>query len=267
MILLYHNGEDVMEMANSDTWDLDKVKGKSIAAVLSEVAQAHPEELLLWCHQDLKEQFNGAEIEHLFHHKKLLLSYTPSDTPFLDENIGYIDASLFIQTNKQVPFSTWQMSSAVGGIQAEVLLALDNAIPLDKNFDYFLCSLAKLLMPKGLLCYSEPRLLNRHSESRASKTSAYTLFRFVKQHYRTRWVFLLLLNLFLYERKLPILPFLFSFVYKNRSKAKIDLDDVKVQSSRRVIDKGTVDVVIPTIGRKEYLHDVLKDFSRQTLLP
>lgn len=267
MVILYHNNNRIAKVFSEQKQILPFNEKLTIAEGLVELAQQFPKSLLLWCHQDLKEQFNGAEIEHLFHHKKLLLSYTPSDTPFLDENIGYIDASLFIQTNKQVPFSTWQMSSAVGGIQAEVLLALDNAIPLDKNFDYFLCSLAKLLMPKGLLCYSEPRLLKPHSKSVAPKTSSYTLFRFVKQHYRTRWIFFLLLNLFLYERKFPLLPFLFSLFYKNRSKLSIDLEAIKVESSKKVVDQATVDVIIPTIGRKNYLHDVLKDFSKQTLLP
>jgi GT2 family glycosyltransferase len=122
-------------------------------------------------------------------------------------------------------------------------------------------------MPKGLLCYSEPRLLKRKPEVVPTKTSSFTLFRFVKQHYRTRWVFLLLLNLFLYERKLPLLPFLFSLFYKNRSEININLDAIKVQSTRKELNQGTVDVIIPTIGRKNYLHDVLKDFSKQILLP
>ena len=267
MVILYHNNNRIAKVFSEQKQILPFNEKLTIAEGLVELAQQFPKSLLLWCHQDLKEQFNGAEIEHLFHHKKLLLSYNPSDTPFLDENIGYIDASLFIQTNKQVPFSTWQMSSAVGGIQAEVLLALNHKIPLDANFDYFLCSLAKLLMPKGLLCYSEPRLLKRHSESRASKTSAYTLFRFVKQHYRTRWVFLLLLNLFLYERKFPFLPFLFSLFYKNRTKLNLNIDAIKVESKRKVADQATVDVIIPTIGRKDYLYAVLKDLKTQTRPP
>lgn len=267
MIIFYHNREIVVGMANAITWDLDKVKGKSIAVVLFEIAKEYPQELLVWCHQSLKDQLNILEIEQLFHHKKLLLSYDPSDIPFLDSAIGYVDASLFIQINKAVPFPTWQMSSAVGGVQAKVLLALNDAIPLDQNFDYFLCSLGKLLMPKGLFCYSEPRLLKSHSKSIATKTSIYTLFRFVKQHYRIRWVFLLLFNLFLYERKFPFLPFLFSLFYKNRSNLMINLDAITVQSSKKIIDKATVDVIIPTIGRKNYLYDVLKDFSKQTLLP
>jgi glycosyltransferase involved in cell wall biosynthesis len=267
MIIIYHNGDTIVEMANANALSMGKVKGKSIAAVLFEMAKEYPEELLLWCHFQWKELLNVTEMEHLFHHKKLMLSYNSSNTNFIDQNIGYVDASLFIGINKQVTFATWQMSSAVGGIQAEVLLALPNEIPLDANFDYFLCSLAKLAMPKGLLCYSEPRLLKQKSAIDPIKKNDYILFRFVKQHYRSRWLFLLMLNLFLYERKFPILPFLFSFYYKNRTKITINLDNIKVQSVKKLVDKGTIDVIIPTIGRKDYLYDVLKDFSKQTLLP
>jgi GT2 family glycosyltransferase len=267
MIILYHNGVTIVEQANVKAFSVDKASRQSIASVLVEVANDYPEEILVWCHHSFKEALNILEIEKLVHHKKVVLSYNPSDDPFLDSAIGYIDASLFVQINKAVTFPTWQMSSMVGCVHAEVLLALNNEMPINTNFDYFLCSLAKLLMPKGLLCYSEPRLLNNRTKSIPTKISQYILFRFVKQHYRTRWIFLLLLNLFLYERKLPLLPFLFSLFYKNRNKVNINLDGIKVQSSKKVIDKASVDVIIPTIGRKAYLYDVLKDFSKQTLLP
>ena len=267
MLIVYHNGDTIVGLANANAFNIEKVSRQSIASVLVEVAQKYPEEILVWCHQNLKEQLNVLAIEELLHHKKVLLSYHPSDVSFIDSAIGYVDSSLFVRINKRVSFPTWQMSSAVGCVHAEVLLALPNEMPLDKNFDYFLCSLGKLLMPKGLLCYSEPRLLNNQAKNSPTKTSQYTLFRFVKQHYRTRWVFLLLLNLLLYEQKLTLLPFLFSLFYKNRSKLNVNLDGIKVQSSRTVIDKASVDIIIPTIGRKRYLYDVLKDFSNQTLLP
>jgi Glycosyl transferase family 2 len=267
MLIVYHNGKHVDEIANAAPFSKDTIIRKSMAFVLVELAKKNPEEIIIWCHLSLKDQLNISEIESLLHHKKLLLSYNPSEIPFLDSAIGYVDASIFIKPNRDVAFASWQMSSAVGGVHAEVVLALNAAIPLDENFDYFLCSLAKLAMPKGLLCYSEPRLLKSHSESIPSKASPYTLFRFVKQHYRTRWVFLLLLNLFLYERKFPLLPLVFSLFYKDRRKLNVNVDDIKIQSSRKVIDTTTVDVIIPTIGRKTYLYDVLKDFSNQTLLP
>lgn len=265
MIILYHNGKNTTELANAASFAMDK--SKSIAANLVQLATAFPEELLIWCHQGLKAQLNISEIASLFHHKKIMFSYSPSQTSFLDSAIGYVEASLFVKINKTVTFPTWQMSSAVGGIHASTLLATKDKVPLDKNFDYFLCSLAKLAMPKGLFCYSEPQLLKHKTDFLTKPAHTFTLFRFVKQHYKTQWVMILLLNLFLYERKLPVLPFLFSFFYKNRSKATIDLDAIQVESSKKVVDQATVDVIIPTIGRKNYLYDVLKDFSKQTLLP
>ncbi|POY41207.1 glycosyltransferase family 2 protein [Flavobacterium alvei] len=267
MIIAYHNTKNIIELANVSAFSVDKAKGNSIVEVLIQVAEAYPDEILIWCHQSLKGQLNISEIEQLFHHKKLLLSYNPSKIPYLNATIGYIDTSHFAGINSDVSFGTWQMSSAVGGIHSTVLLAVKYKVTFDKNFDYFLCSLAKLAMPKGLLCYSEPKLLKQKVATTLPKASAFTLFRFVKQHYKTQWVFLLLLNLFLYERKFPLLPFISSFFYRNRIKTTIDLDDIIVQSSRKVIDKATVDVIIPTIGRKDYLYDVLKDFSKQTLLP
>lgn len=268
MIIACHNGKNIVDLANANGFGVAAFKDKSIAAVLVEVAAAYPDEILVWCHQSLKEALNVSQMESLFHHQKLLLSYHPSPILFLDKRIGYVDTSHFAEINKEVAFATWQMSSAVGGMHAAALSAVKDGISLDKDFDYFLCSLAKLAMPKGLLCYSEPRLLKQNPAfSSITRASMFTLFRFVKQHYRTRWVFLLLLNLFLYERKFPFLPFLGSFFYKNRAKNSIDLEVIKVESSKKVIDKATVDVIIPTIGRKNYLYDVLKDFSKQTLLP
>jgi glycosyltransferase involved in cell wall biosynthesis len=267
MILIYHNGTKVIEMVHTNTIAIDQFKHKSIAVVLFELAKAYPSELLVWCHQMGKDQLDVSKTENLFHHKKLLLSYAASNANFIDKTIGYIDTSLFIGKNKTVPYASWQMSSFVGGIYAEVLLASRDVVTADKNFDYFLCSFAKIAMPKGLLCYSEPRLLKQQPISTVTKPNWYTLFRFAKQHYRTRWIFLLLLNLFLYERKFPLVPFVFALFYKNRTKTNFNLDHIRVQSSKKVVEKATVDVIIPTIGRKNYLYDVLKDFSKQTQLP
>jgi GT2 family glycosyltransferase len=160
------------------------------------------------------------------------------------------------------------MSSFVGVIHASVLNAVKDNIVCDVNFDYYLSSLAKLGMPLGLFCYSEPQLLKSYKGAISSpEASSYTLFRFVKQHYKTRWTFLLLLNLMIYEKKFPVLSFLQCVGFKNRKLTVFSLDGIPVQSSRKVVGTGTVDVIIPTIGRKEYLYDVLKDFSKQTLLP
>ncbi len=45
------------------------------------------------------------------------------------------------------------------------------------------------------------------------------------------------------------------------------MNSIVVQSSKEVVCEATIDVIIPTIGRKIYLYDVLKDLALQTHLP
>ena len=234
MILIYHYKNIVTGIRKSNSPDVDSANNGTIAAFLVELAKDFPEEILVWCHTSLEEHLNVSEIEKLFHHKKLLLSYNTSDANYIDKRIGYVEESPFIRINKSVSYPSWQMSSSVGAVHASVLIAIKNEVIFDNDFDYFLTSLAKLGMRKGLLCYSEPQLLKNKQNSFLIKSSSYTLFRFVKQHYKTQWVFLLLFDLIVYERRLPVLPFLFSFFYKNRTETNIDLDALEVQSSRKV---------------------------------
>ena len=257
----------MVDIDNVDMETINKAMSLSLVEFLFALAKDHPEEILVWCDTRLKEALNSSEIDKLFHHKRLLISYNPSESYFIDKRIGYVEESPFININKEASYPTWQMSGSVGGIYGSTLLALKNEVIHDKDFDYFLCSLAKLGMPKGLLCYSEPKLLKQKELSIAKKTSYYNLFRFVKQHYKTRWVFILLGNLMLYERKFPIFPFMFSLFYRNRTDNNINLNLIKVQTSKIVVEQGTIDVIIPTIGRKVCLHDVLCDLRNQTHLP
>jgi GT2 family glycosyltransferase len=267
LIIVYHINAKITAVETLGNQKVEFDCQGTIAGGLQKIAKQFPDKKIVWCHSTVKEQLNLDGIKTLFHHDKMMLSFSSAQHNFFDSTIGYVEECLFINVNKKVSYPTWQMSSVVGIIHASVLNALKDKIVCDTNFDYYLSSLAKLGMPLGLLCYSEPQLLKQKELLPIPRASNYSLFRFVKQHYKARWVFLLLLNLGLYERKFPILPFLLSLFYKKRCNATIDLDYLKVQSSLNVIDKATVDVIIPTIGRKDYLYDVLKDFSLQTLLP
>ncbi len=267
MIIVYHINGKIKGVVTSENQKIEFDYKKTIASGLHELANQFPDKKIVWCHVDVKEQLDLETIRLLLHNDKMMLSFSSIQYNFFDTTIGYVDESLFINVNKKVSYPTWQMSSVAGVINASVLNALKGKIFCDCNFDYYLSSIAKIGMPRGLLCYSEPRLLKAGEFKYSPNASIYSLFRFVKQHYKTRWTFLLLLNLGLYERKFPILPFLLSLFYKKRCDVTIDLDYLKVQSSLNLIDKAIVDVIIPTIGRKGYLYDVLKDFSRQTLLP
>lgn len=267
MIIVYHTNNKVVEIQKQDK-NIIVFEKKSIADNLINIAKKFPHDLIVWCNTTLRSNINVKNINNIFHHEKIIASYNLAENNFISKSIGYVELSPFLNTNKKVSYPTWQMSSDIGGIHSSVLLALKDQIRVDKNFDYFLNSIAKLGMPLGLFCYSEPQLIKEFPKVLANyKNSNFTLFQFVRQHYKTQWAFLLFLNLFIYERKIMLFPFLLSFLYKRRNLKKDFLDKVKVQSINKSITKPTIDVVIPTIGRKKYLYDVLKDFSIQTHLP
>jgi glycosyltransferase involved in cell wall biosynthesis len=266
LIVIYHNNNCITNIESKEDKKILLDKKKSIAYGLMQLAIQFPESNIVWCHQDIKGQINLTEIPEIMHHHKMMLSYNSSDN-YLGTRIGYVEDSPFINVNKKVTYSTWQMSSLVGVIHASVLLAFKDKIKLDSDFNYYLSSIAKIGMPLGLLCYSEPKLLINAPIETRSKVSVFKLFKFVKQHYKTRWIFLLLLNLLVYEFQFPFLGLIYVLFFKNRNKLSISLANIPVQSNRIVTQLETIDVIIPTIGRKEYLYDVLKDLAQQTHLP
>lgn len=265
MVIVYHQNNKVVEVQyDGKRIDFEKL---NIPKALFKIADSYSDQLIIWCHIDLKSDLNLSGFPEVFHHNKIMASYNVSDNLFLTEAIGYIEESLFIKINKKIIYPTWQISSDVGGVHASVLRELNNEIQEDINFDYFLHSMAKLAMSKGLFCYSAPQLINKTTEViQKDKGNKFLLFRFVKQHYRARWTLLLFLNLFLYEKKIALLPFLSSFFYSRRT-LKGDLDKIAIKSTNKVCELETIDVIIPTIGRKEVLYDVLKDLSSQSNLP
>ncbi|MBZ4036583.1 glycosyltransferase family 2 protein [Flavobacterium sp. 17A] len=267
MITVYHQNNKVVKVCN-DEKVISLENSFSIAITLMAFAKEFPLERIIWCHADLEKNVNWNAFDSIFHHNKIMASFNCTTDDYLLDGIGYIDDSIFINVNKNVSYPTWLASSAIGGISSEVLLQFENKIKLDKNFDYFLHSLSKLGRSKGLFCYSEPKLLvDRTKSVPTQKATIYKVFQFTKQHYRKRWVFLLFLNLAIYEKRFPLIPFLLSLRFKNRNKIDFDFTDMPIQSNLKIIGEKTIDVIIPTIGRKTYLYDVLKDLAQQTHLP
>lgn len=266
MIVVYHNNKFIIRVESTISKTILFDKKKTIAYGLMQLAIQFPEAKLVWCHEDFHQQINLNAISGILHHQKMMLSYNLGDN-YLGREIGYVEESPFINVNKKVTYPTWQMSSFVGVIYASVLLTFKSKIKLDSDFDYYLSSIAKVCMPLGLLCYSEPKLLKKEAIEISSKATVFTLFKFVKQHYKIRWLVLLIMNLLVYEFRFPFIAFLYALIFKDRNKLSIHLDSMMVQSSREVVQQATMDVIIPTIGRKKYLYDVLLDLSKQTHLP
>ena len=265
MILILHNDIQVTkieDLANKTIIDISKKN--SIQKTLLELAKNNYDEFLIWCREELRTILDEDSLKNIFHHKLIMASYGLSS--YLPEEIGYVEESPFIKVKRNVTYPTWQMSSEVGGIHASVLLEFRD-LPLKDDFSYYLNSLAKLGQPRGLFCYSEPRLTTGLIPGSRTTASISVLFRFVKQHYKTRWLFLLLLDFIVYQRRLPLLPFLYSFSFRKRTEISPDLSKIQVESSKKVMSEESLDVVIPTIGRKDYLYQVLQDLKSQTRRP
>jgi GT2 family glycosyltransferase len=267
LIIIYHKNNKVVKVIRDE--ENLFFSSPIIAGTINRLAELYPQDWLVWCEVDLASNLDVNNFNSIFHHHKIMASYSLYETFFLSSAIGYVEESPFIKVNKKVKYPTWQMSSNVGGIHTSVLNRIKAKINADADFDYFLNSVAKLGMMAGLFCYSEPRLLiNKAQEVSNKKTTATaTLFRFVKQHYKKRWLLLLLLNLLVYEKRFPLIAFSYALFFKSRKKIKFDLDTIPVQSNLAIAVEKTIDVVIPTIGRKQYLYDVLQDLASQTHLP
>ncbi|HLF51240.1 glycosyltransferase family A protein [Flavobacterium sp.] len=267
MIVVYHSDNKITEVVSVNHQKIKFDAGDAIALGLQKLAIQFPDQKLVWCHDAYKESLNLTGIDTVFYHPKMMLSYSPRDIIYFDTTIGYVEDSLFLKVKKEVRYPTWQMSSIAGVVHATLVLETKDKLKPDDNFDYYLNAVAKRCMPLGLLCYSEPALLKPTENCYSPKASTYKLFRFVKQHYKTKWVFLLFLNVMLYERKYPIFPMMYSLFFKKQDDRNLNLDRIKNESAISLVAKATVDVIIPTIGREKYLYDFLLDLKSQTHLP
>ncbi|UFH35702.1 glycosyltransferase family 2 protein [Flavobacterium acetivorans] len=267
MIIVCHLRDKITSVVSRDNQRIHFDYQGTIAKGLLLLAERFPNEKIVWCHADWVQNLDLDAIQSSFHHNKMMFSYSGISSNYFQSTIGYIEESPFIKINKKVSYPSWQMTSLVGVLHASLLLSVKDKIKADSNFDYYLNSLAKLCMPLGLFCYSEPKLLQGLEKVSIPQASMYTLFRFVRQHYKKRWTLLLVLNLIIYERRFPFGAFLYAGFFKNRNKNGINLDGIAVHSSLQVVERATIDVIIPTIGRKMYLYDVLCDLRKQRHLP
>src|SRR5690606_17964591 len=103
--------------------------------------------------------------------------------------------------------------------------------------------------------------------SQVEKASVKTFFRFVKQHYKTRWLVFLFINLWIYKKQVHILALLSALCYKKRILPLGVLDTITLQTSKPIPTPVTLDVIIPTIGRTDYVKAVINDLAKQTQLP
>jgi len=266
MIVIVHHNNRVVKVLH-DAQVIDGYLDQPLTETFIDLASAYPDFLILWCHQSCEAHINYEGLTEVFHHQRILASFYIG-SHYLPEQIGYVERSYYLKINKQVTYPTWLMSSMVGGVHASVVNTVSSILLKTSPFDYYLNSLAKHGMTQGLFCYSSPDLLKENvSISYQPETASMsTLYQFIKQHYKWVWVYFLTLALCIYEKRLPIAAFLKSLFYKQQH-FDFELEQLNIDSLKQVNTTSTVDVIIPTIGRKQYLYEVLVDLSKQTLLP
>lgn len=266
MIVLIHDNSKILKVISKDNdTELIGYASKSLVEGFLKLANDFPNSVLVWCHELYQDSINLECIPSVFHHKRIMISFNPYAN--FGKRIGYIEQSPFIKINKTVKYTTWQMSSCVGAIHASVVNAIKSEFKQDADFEFYLNSVSYSCMPFGLFCYSEPQLLKNHAVFNEANTSIYSSFKFVKQHLKSIWILILFLNIFVFEKKIPLLSLLKAAFFVRRNKQYIDLSTVEVNSNLKVIDSNSIDVIIPTIGRKMPLYDVLCDLRNQTILP
>ncbi|MBC7523069.1 MAG: glycosyltransferase family 2 protein [Flavobacterium sp.] len=270
MILVYHNTINVCKVVSTNNIIIPFNSLKNIIEVMQKLAFEYPDQKIVWCHETLEHHLNVDEISSSNLTNNSLVSFNPSNDNYLTHSVGYFETSPFVNILKTVTYTTWQMSSCVGYAHASVFLELKDEIKNCKDFDYYLTSLAKIYIHLGLFCYSEPKLLLKKDELKTTivpTASTFTIFKFIKQHCKSRWVLLVLINFIVYEKRYPIFPFLFSLFYKKNSISAYVPSKLNLINSNIDLNSNTIDVLIPTIGRKKYLYDVLLDLKNQTVLP
>jgi glycosyltransferase involved in cell wall biosynthesis len=267
MIVLVHNTNKAERAVDISTGNEVSINtNDSIFNTLLSLATIFPESLLFWCHKDFYQDLNTTELASIFKNNRMMCSFSYNQNFFLTPQIGYVENTPFIKINYNFLYPTWIMSSDVGGVHASVLQKVKQTT-FKNSFEYELTSLAKSMMPKGLLCYSTPLLL-KNTKRKFNKTtvSRYRLFAFTKQHYGFKKLLFLLICFFLFEKKLPLLAFLKAIPFRKKENLTI-LPEFKSLTAKNKNFDYRIDVIIPTIGRKKYLYDVLDDLRNQTLVP
>lgn len=267
MLIVYHNNKIILSL-QKDGYEVAIPMHRNLIDGFEEIASKNPDELLVWCHTELKEFLNVDKLDSIFHHNGIMASYSFDKKRKIHKAIGYVDTTPFVKYSKDVTYPTWFMNLDVGGVNTTVITNFSKQRKGTNDFELYLNLMARKGMWQGLNCYSEPTLLTNSIliEKDINEYSYSAVFQFVNFHYKTQWLFFLFFLIAYYDRKLPLASF-FKGLFFPKSNSSINcMEGIRV-SSNKDLESTSLDVIIPTIGRKTYLYDVLRDFSKQTVLP
>ncbi|AVR47264.1 glycosyl transferase [Christiangramia fulva] len=265
MIILLHSNARKFIHTSRDGKEL-LLESRSLVNAFWEVAEKFPEELIIWRDQDI-DPIIADNIEECFPHE-LIMSSFPIVNQYIPDQIGYIDQLPFVNPNYEVVYPTWRMSTDIGGTYGKTALRFRDTFKEITSFGYLLNSIAKTGQQNGLFCYTNPNLTESNQTIKLSFNSTDDeLFRFVAQHYKKEWLWILLFCFWRYEKRLLLIPFLKSLGKKSFFKQKIHLPIHEIRREKVSNESEDIDVIVPTLLRSEHLRNLLVDLSKQSKLP
>ena len=256
---------DTVVSVRDQAGQLVEVASKDIYEVLFNLGQQFVDHWIYFSNEIDAHSIPFEDINNHLHHQNTLLSIGTRSDSYMVSDIGFIEDGPFITTGKGDIYPTWQMIDRMGVIHGSLLKKLPKSVfATSPSFAYWLNSIAIQLRPQGLCCYR--MYVDSLSERAVKPMNTSLLYRFVSEHYKKRWTLLLLMSQLFYESRFPLYAFAKAQLNK-KLEVEIDFDTLEYLGNSTTESTLEVDVIIPTIGRKKYLYDVLKDLSVQTILP
>lgn len=267
ILIIHHQAKKLSRVRFND--EVLEWKQNDLCQVFWELAEKYPDEIIYWCEEEYLELLDSNAFQEIFPHDLIMASYALKHS-YLPEQIGYIDQLPFINVNREVRYGTWRMSTDAGGIKGRSLMKFRQQFDKTKDFGFLINSIAKLGQYNGLFCYSDPRFFQGKLSKKyvpQSSASVSQLFAFVYMYYKTQRVWLLFFCFIRYEQSLPLISLFRCFFCRKSFLKAIDLSGINIKTKRFPSISNSLDVIIPTLGRRDYLLNVLEDLKNQSLLP
>ena len=270
MIIIIHENERVLKVEQRDNDALHTLRQyaqSKMCDAFFDIASLYPDEKLIWCHESIHESVDFLLIDSLVSSKMEMLSYHPSDLSQFHNVLHYANMTSVLVDNipRDVRYQTWLMSESIGIVHAELV---NKFVLLRGKFSFQLTLniMSRKGSAKGVLHFSEPRLCSKKSISVKQENFSETL-KYIATVQKKRWLLYIAL-LYLFINPLKIFSILASVVTTKKIDININLEDLYADVEPILLDENdTIDVLIPTLGRKKFLKDVLDDLCEQTHLP
>jgi len=270
MFVIVHKEEKLLrveEYKNNVLTLLPKYQNFNLDTILFELSDKFQDSKIAWCLEELYGDIDWKAVDLCVQRPMQIFSYNPSHTPVFNEVLSY--ANFLTTTADNIPqnvrFPTWVTSAAIGVTHAKLINKFC-ALSGKYSFQISLNAISHMGTTRGALHYSEPNLCTKKIDDIKQESLLETL-NFIKNFLGMRWVVYTSLLYYIQHKKnfLTLVRRIFSKKYSFDIQNLKDLyDEVDSES---IDENDTIDVLIPTLGRKEFLKDVLDDLSQQTLLP